>query len=182
MFENVKLLAHFTFFCRGDSVRDSLPLLCQCEKKVCFDNSLPVLLLGCYYFVFQTVGDWEKVFPFSTRISWHSAIFFPSYGKSHSREKIYMTTTCSYFGMTNTTMKQKKFPIKINHMSAFSSGSASSQLRKYALAVDHGVNTYLLYSKWPVEEQTEIWASADYENEQKSPPRAGHPMLSPMHP
>lgn len=85
-----------------------------------------------------------------------TAIFFPSCGKSHSREKIYTTTTRSSFEMTNTMMKQKKFPIKINHMSTFSSGSASSQLRKYALAVDHGVNIYLLYSKWPTEKQTEI--------------------------
>lgn len=140
------------------------------------------MFLRCYYFVFQTVGVWEKVFPFSTQISWHSAIFFPSYGKSHSREKIYMTTTYSYFEMTNTMMKQKKFPIKINHMSAFSSGSARSQLRKYALAVDHGVNTYLLCLEWPIEKQTEIWANTDYENKKKSTPRAGNPMLLPVQP
>lgn len=46
------------------------------KKKVSFDNSLPILLLGCYFFVFQAVGDWEKVFPFSTQISWH-CYFFP---------------------------------------------------------------------------------------------------------
>lgn len=170
----------FFFPCWGASVRVILPLLWQNKKKVCFDNSLPALLPGCYCFAFQTVGDWEKVFPFSTQISWHSTIFFPSHGKSHTRETIYMSTTCSYFEMTNTMMKQKKFPIKINHMSDLSSDSASSQLRKYALAVDHGVNTYLLYSKWPIEKQTEIWASADYENKQKSLPRPGHLMLLPM--
>jgi len=58
--------------------------------------------------------------------------------------------------MRNIMMKQEKFPIKIKHMSDLSSDSASSQLRKYALAVDHGVNIYLLYSKWPIEKQTEI--------------------------
>lgn len=125
------------------------------------------------YFVFQTIGDWEKVFPFSTQISWHSAIFFASHGKSHTRER---STTCSYFQMTNIMMKQKKFPIKINHMSDFSSDSASSQLRKYALAVNHGVNTYLLCPKWPIEKQTEIWASAGYENKQKS--RLSHVLTS----
>lgn len=76
-----------------------------------------------------------------------TAIFFPSHRKSHRRERIYMSTTCSYFEMTNTMMKQKKFPIKINHMSDFSSDSASSQLRKYAFAADHGVNTYLCFTQ-----------------------------------
>lgn len=84
--------------------------------------------------------------------------------------------------MTNAVMKQKKFSIKINHMSDFSSDSASSQIRKFTLAVDHGVNTYLLYSKWPIEKQTEILAGADYDNKQKSLPRAVHLMLLPMYP
>lgn len=144
------------------------------------------LIIACLSYCWDAISLCFKQLEIEKRCSlsvlkFHdTAIFFPSYGKSHSREKIYMTTTCSYFEMTNTMMKQKKFPIKINHMSAFSSGSAGSQLRKCALAVDHGVNTCLLYSKWPVEKQTEIWASTGYENEQKSPPRAGNPMLLPV--
>lgn len=59
------------------------------KKKKYFDNHLPVFLLGCYYFKFQIAEDWEKVFPFSTQISWHTAIFFISQGKSHTRERMY---------------------------------------------------------------------------------------------
>lgn len=113
----------------------------------------------------------------------HDTLLFFSYHRGNpTQERGCMSTTCSYFEMTNTMMKQKKFPIKINHMSDFSSESASSQLRKYALAVDHRVNTYLLYSKWPMEKQTEIWAGAEYENKQKSLPRATQLMLLPMYP
>lgn len=135
-----------------------------------FKKHLYTLIIACLSCCWDAitwclrVGDWGKVFPFSTQISSDSAGFFPSQGKSHPREKIYTSTACSYFAM----MKQKKFPIKINHMSDFSSDSASSQLRKYALAVDHGVHSYLLCSKWPIEKQTEIWASTDYEKKWKN--------------
>lgn len=135
------------------------------QKKKNFDNKLPVLLLGCFTLCFKQ-SEIEKRCSLSVLTFHDTTISFPSHGKSHTRERIYRSTTCSYFEMTNTVMKQKKFPIKINHMSDFSWDSASSQLRKCALAVNHGVNTYLLCPKWPVEKQTEIWASTGYENKQ----------------